>query len=153
MTHSHSIYILENFPSFSGHFSEKSLSSGKSNVEEAYQYSTSTPKDHQPLSPRIPRSLFLRAGLTLRQGQCLLWDVIFFFSLFKVELSCREKELEMEGEVTKGQLTRDSGTQGDGHLKVAVVYLLHPKFKFGSIRAGCLLHFQLRLCFPIPLPD
>lgn len=79
MTHSHSIYILENFPSFSGHFSEKSLSSGKSNVEEAYQYSTSTPKDHQPLSPRIPRSLFLRAGLTLRQGQCLLWDVIFFF--------------------------------------------------------------------------
>lgn len=56
----------------------------------------------------------------------------------------------MEGEVTKGQLSKDSGTQGDGHLKVAVVYLLHPIFKFGSMRAGCLLHFQLRLYSLIP---
>lgn len=83
----------------------------------------------------------------------VFYGMWFFFSLFKLDLSCREKELEMEGEVTKGQLTRDSGIQGDGHLKVAVVYLLYPKFKFESIRAGCLLHFQLRLCFPIPLPD
>lgn len=45
MTHSHSIYILEIFPSFSGHFSEKSILSSKISMEEAYQYSTSIPKD------------------------------------------------------------------------------------------------------------
>lgn len=68
----------------------------------------SIPEDPRPSPGQVQRRLWA--------GMC---------ALFGLGLSCRAK-----GSVWKGQVTRDSGTLGDGHPKHAATALVRPAPKF-----------------------